>query len=728
MSYTDALPGLANAAINTALGDVPDHTALENDAFPFEALSDIAELESWRKEVNRPIYHLHKWWAQRLGSVFRGVLIGALERDPSRVIPAFYEPSRYDHATVFDPFMGSGTTVGEALKLGMRGVGRDINPVAAFTVRTALAIRSQETILKTFQALEREIAPVLQHYYRAIQPDGSVAKTLYYFWVKVVPCPVCDHAVDLFSSYVFAKHAYAARVPAAQILCPSCGEVQQARYDSTEITCCSCRVTFNPQRGPAKGQKAQCPNCCEEFAIAQAVRRHSAPPAHRMYAKLVLRSAGTKAYQGITAEDLALYDEATAALAQRPSAYPLVAIQPGNNTNQVLAYQYHYWHQMFNARQLLCLSLLAEKIMAIKDRSTRHLFICLFSGSLEFNNMFASFKGEGTGAVRHMFAHHILKPERTPLEANLWGTPKSSGAFSTLFRSRLMRAMEYRDAPFEVRPVRGAGEKLFGLSAPMGREIAATFEEFSANDNSVYLSCGDSASTDLPDNSVELIVTDPPFFDNVHYSELADFFHVWQRKMLHCEGERISAETTRAAGEVQSNDADTFARRLQGVFAECRRVLRPRGLLVFSYHHSRADGWQSVLAALHGAGFVLTATQPITAEMSVATPKAQAKEPISLDIIMVCRPRDEQSITAPSTYEMAIDRAEQQAERFRVAGRALSRNDLRVIIMAQLLRAAKYTESPQVTKNHLAEWESRIGPVVEQLHALQGQLSGRQPA
>ncbi len=45
--------------------------AIEDDAFPFEALSDVAEIESWRKEINRPLYHIHKWWAQRLGAVFR---------------------------------------------------------------------------------------------------------------------------------------------------------------------------------------------------------------------------------------------------------------------------------------------------------------------------------------------------------------------------------------------------------------------------------------------------------------------------------------------------------------------------------------------------------------------------------------------------------------------------------------------------------------------------------
>ena len=86
---------------------------------------------------------------------------------------------------------------------------------------------------------------------------------------------------------------------------------------------------------------------------------------------------------------------------------------------------------MFNDRQLLCLGILADRIRSIESETMRDLFTCLFSGVLEFNNMFASHKGEGTGAVRHMFSHHILKPERTPLEANPWGTPRSSGAFST---------------------------------------------------------------------------------------------------------------------------------------------------------------------------------------------------------------------------------------------------------------------------------------------------------
>ncbi len=65
-------------------------TLIESDAFPFEFLSHLAERESWRKEVHRPIYHVHKWWAKRLGSVFRGILLGAVLPDDADLASEFY--------------------------------------------------------------------------------------------------------------------------------------------------------------------------------------------------------------------------------------------------------------------------------------------------------------------------------------------------------------------------------------------------------------------------------------------------------------------------------------------------------------------------------------------------------------------------------------------------------------------------------------------------------------
>jgi len=665
--------------------------ALEDPTFPFEYLSDIAQLESWRKEINRPVYHIHKWWAQRLGSVFRAILLAAFVPKGSDVLELFYQAARLGGAIIFDPFMGSGTTLGEALKLGARAIGRDINPVAHFVVKNALAVHPRRRVIETFRAIERDVASTIRRFYRSHLPGGGTAEVLYYFWVKVVPCPKCEQPVDLFSSYVFAQHAYPAKNPGARALCPHCGGISTVRYDAQRVTCASCHKAFNVKAGPANGAKAVCPACGHCFPIVKAVQIRGVPPKHRLYAKLVLQADGTKAYLPADGYDRTLYNEAASALKRRKDPYPVVPIEPGYNTDQALNYCYRHWHEMFNDRQLLCLSVLADRIRSIQDKALRDLFTCLFSGTLEFNNMFTSYKGEGTGAVRHMFSHHILKPERTPLEANLWGTPKSSGAFSTLFENRLLRALDYCENPFELcfteKSGKSVGEKVFGLSCPLGHDVAKNFGEFTEG-KSLYLSCGDSSRTDLASESVDAVVTDPPFFDNVHYSQLADFFHVWQRHILGRNGNQ-AVHSTRSPAEVQTSDPAVFAERLRGVWIECHRVLRRGGLLVFTYHHSRPDGWRAILEALFGAGFVIVATHPIKAEMSVAAPKQQAKEPIDLDVILVCRKRTDFGGDVPSMSAAAAtgtQAAAEQVARFNKVGRRLGRNDVQVVLMAQVIK------------------------------------------
>lgn len=726
---TPALPLQQLARDVVTLTPSPGPRALENENFPFEVLSHIAETESWRKEINRPTTHIHKWWAQRLGTVFRAITIGAFAPANADILDLFYKPTRIPNGKVFDPFMGSGTTLAEVVKLGARAIGRDINPVAYFLVKCALSVHDRKAILATFKAIERDVAWQLKSYYRISLPNGAVADVLYYFWVKTLGCPSCNASVDLFSSYIFARHAYAKKFPKAQAVCPHCGGINEILIDANKVRCSSCDRTFDPRHGPARGQSATCPSCTHTFSIAKTIRATGKPPTHRLYAKLLLLPDGRKAYHAITDEDRALYEDAEYALSKRANPYPIVGIKPGYNTNQALGYNYRHWHEMFNARQLLCLSILADRIRAIGDPVLRELFTCLFSGALEFNNMFASYKGEGTGAVRHMFAHHIFKPERVPLEANLWGTEKSSGSFSTMFEGRIRRALDYADDPFELwlNPVNGAKstEKVYGLSERIGLPIAETFQGF-ADGKRVYLSCGDSGAIDLPDKSVDVVVTDPPFFDNVHYSQLADFFHVWQRHILGPDGYR-EPETTRSPKEVQNDDGDQFTDRLGAAWSEACRILKDGGLLAFTYHHSRPEGWRCVLQALMQAGFGITAVHPIKAEMSVAMPKHQAKEPIDLDIILVCRKRAEIGARRwnGDLWNTVALPAQVQVDRLRAANRTLSRNDVRIIVMAQLLRQLSRSPTVESALHLLDSVNNNTEVLIGQLHKAQNKLAGK---
>lgn len=665
-------------------------TALEA-GFPLLEVSQVAEQESWRKEINRPLYHIHKWWATRLGSVFRAITLAALSPPGRGQWEDFYQQHNFTDKVVLDPFMGSGTTLGEALKLGAKAVGCDINPVSSFLVRQALTPVPEEALRAAFTALEAEIAPEIRRYYQTRDPEtGALIPIMYAFWVKVLDTP-CGEEVPLFARYVFSQDAYPKKKPRAQIVCPSCWTVFEDRYDAQAITCGGCGHHFNPQEGPASGQTVTTRQG-RSYKIKELLPKDT-PPRHRLYALMALRPDGEKIYLPARPEDRALYDEAATRLATEHIPLPTFAVRQGHNTDQARGYNYHAWRDFFNARQLLCLGLLLRAIMRIEDRAVREQLLCLFSSTLEFNNLFCSFKGEGTGAVRHMFSNHILKPERTPLENSVWGTSRSSGTFASLFESRLLRAKRYLDEPFELRleadllGVRAGSSKVVA-SAPIAPVLTQNWEETAAIKSSAALILnGNSAQLPLPDGVVDAVITDPPYFDFVHYSELSDFFFAWLAPVLKGQYPFFAREDSSADGEVQDKDPSTFAHHLGLVFSECRRVLKDEGVLAFSFHHSRPEGWAAIYRALAEAGLTVVAAHPVHAELRAASPKTAAKDPISLDAILVCR---KQAAVYAKPYSVPAILAETAAysDTLRAGGLSLSRSDQFVIAAARALIAA----------------------------------------
>lgn len=305
--------------------------------------------------------------------------------------------------------------------------------------------------------------------------------------------------------------------------------------------------------------------------------------------------------------------------------------------------------------------------------------------------MFCSFKGEGTGAVPHMFSHHILKPERTPLEAHPWGTPASSGSFSTLFQSRLLRAQSYKLAPSDQVLNGDHVQRVAGLSLPTEATVVDAWPPNGLAVGDVYLHTGDSSRTDLPDDSADLIVTDPPYMDNVHYSELADFFHSWLRELVPFSHYPQHWATTRDTTEVQSASPAEFERAIARVWQECARVLKPDGIMAFTFHQARLSGWMALMRALAEAGFVVTAVQQVKGEMTTSVTKGGI-EPSNLDAVIVCRKRGAaiKSITV-DPFKAACEAARRLAN-LRDAGVTVGAGDIRSVIRGQVV--ATYTTDP----------------------------------
>jgi putative DNA methylase len=691
-------------------------TALEH-GFPIVEVSQVAEHESWRKEVNRPLYHIHKWWATRLGSVFRAITLAALSPKNTPVWEAFYKRHHLTGKVVLDPFMGSGTTLGEALKLGAKAVGCDINPVSTFLVRQALARVPEDDLRAAFAHLERRVAPEIRRYYQTKDlQNGEMIPVLYFFWVKLVATPDGE-TVPLFDKYVFSQDAYPKKKPRAQIVCPKCWEVIEGRYDATKLDCPQCKTTFNPQEGKARGQQVTTPT--GKYRIKDLLPKDGSPLGHRMYAMMALRPTGEKIYLKAGPEDEALYREAETRLATEQLPLPTLAVRPGHNTDQARGYNYLHWRDFFNARQLLCHGLLLKEILRLENTAIQEQLLCLFSSNLEFNNLFCSFKGEGTGAVRHMFSNHILKPERTPLENSVWGTEKSSGTFLSLFESRLIRAKRYLDAPFEI----AMDQSLFGnsnkaskitCSDPIHVPHVTTWDELSAVTQGALILSGDSSRLPIPDASVDAVVTDPPYFDFVHYSELSDFFFAWLSPALKKRYTWFDRHDSSDAGEVQHKDPRTFARQLCYVFTECRRVLKDEGVLAFSFHHSREEGWAAIYEAVTGAGLQVVAAHPVHAELRGSSPKNAAKDPISLDAILVCCKATERRAREHDLGDI-LNTTLHLAKTLSVAGMHISNADRFVIAASQtLISASAENLSFEQFKTMLKEVRRHLGEKIGQ--------------
>lgn len=671
-----------------------DTTALE-DGFPIIEISQVAEQESWRKEINRPIYHIHKWWATRLGTVFRAITLAALSQSHVDIWKSFYKHHRLTGKIVLDPFMGSGTTLGEAVKLGAKAIGCDINPISTFLVRQAFTRVPEPQLRAAFDSLEQNIAPEIRRYYQTRDPKtDKLIPVLYFFWVKTVTTPDGE-TVPLLSRYVFSQDAYPKKKPKAQIVCPSCWGLIEDRYDATELLCPHCVHNFNPQEGPASGQNITTKSG-GRYRIKDLLPKDGQPLAHRLYAMMALRPDGEKVYLPARAEDLALYAEAELRLQGEDLPLPTLAVRPGNNTDQARGYNYTHWRDFFNARQLLCLGLLLRAILEIEDEAIQEQLLCLFSSTLEFNNLFCSFKGEGTGAVRHMFSNHILKPERAPLENSVWGTEKSSGTFSTLFESRLLRAKRYLDKPFELEFVYDqsqvrTGTKKTVASAPIAAQRVDSWEQFSETETGILILNGDSSCLPIPDASVDAVLTDPPYFDFVHYSELSDFFFAWLSPVLKSRYPWLSRPDSSDQGEVQHKDPRVFSRQLSYVFTECCRVIKDDGVLAFSFHHSRPEGWAAIYEAISNAGFAVVAAHPVHAELRSSSTKSATKDPISLDAILVCKKRS-QVVAVNFDHSGIIKKSEALAIELQNAGMSISKSDRFVIIASQLLIALSKTE------------------------------------
>jgi adenine-specific DNA methylase len=611
--------------------------SIEHD-FDVAFVADLALKEKQIQQNYRPIIAVHKWFARRPGTLFRGLLLSELGDRP--LTDAFYEANDFAGLRIADPFMGGGTPLIEANRIGCDVQGFDINPMSAWIVREELEHIDLAAYASAARELTQSLAREIGHYYRTDCPIyGDLDVPVKYFlWVKVLDCESCGRQIDLFPGYLLAENR---RHPKNVLVCPACGDLNEADDRKNPGHCQSCDAPLH-ENGPAKRNRCNCPHCGQTNGYP---RPTAGPPRHRLFA-IEYYNPGRKAnhkgrfFKKPDERDLERAAAATACFLRLvPDFIPPQEIPPGDETGRLHQWGYQHYRELFNPRQLLALELSCRHIAALGDARQRHALATNLSDLLRYQNMLCRYD---TMALKSLdiFSVHGFPVGLVQCESNFLGIRNGNGAGVgsggwVNILDKYTKAKRYCNAPFEVRhkgkrkvqiTVKGEwiGEKLNG-----------------SRRRGIDLHCASATAVDLPEASLDAVFTDPPYFGNVQYAELMDFCYVWLRRLVGKEAEGFDRESTRSQHELTGNltqdrDLAHFAEGLSAVYTRMARALKRGAPLAFTYHHNRIEAYYAVGVAILDAGLVCSASLPCPAEMSGSIHIHGTGSSI-IDTVLVCR-------------------------------------------------------------------------------------------
>ena len=691
--------------------------------FPIERVNEIAAKESRAKQHYRPIYTMHKWWARRPGCLFRAIslyslldedttvddvevyepgenqtignngfdkddLVGAIESvdidDPEPLWDFYPLDVRVRNKKILDPFMGGGTSLVEASRFGVDSVGVDLNPVAWFATKKEIEAGQTdlEDLEEAFAKVQEDVASDILKYYRTSCPNGNhKADVMYNFWVKELDCVSCGHQVSLFRDYRVAAGRYE-NDDKYNVFCPECQSVTLVDDWQSDSQCNHCNNEFVPKEGTvSRGGYYNCPECGQKESIVEAVQGQDGYN-RRLYAveyyceecdQQGLAKSSYKGYKKAEVEDKQLFAKAQRDWNTRTDLHdyiPHEQIPPGHlvsERNPVFEHGYSKWSDFFNSRQLLSLSLLLESISKIDDQNVKEYLLLAFSETLNYVNEMVIYQ-HSTNKGINIFKSNSFDPPTRPVENNPWGTEFGAGNFQAMW-DMVKRGVEYAKSPTERYVRDGDTVETDHFAQPIGLN------------SEVYQ---DDMRNITAKNEYDAVITDPPYYDNIIYSEVADYFYVWQKIILEEVYPGFDQEKTPRAESIVTNPylgktADDFEHEMGQALGVIKRALKDEGTLVFTYHHSDEESWGELLESLCENGFEVTATYPINSDLH----KFIGGESVAFDIVIVARPTEDREPISWNSLRRRIVRTATKTREMLEEHRDLASGDIGVIEMGK---------------------------------------------
>lgn len=577
-----------------------------------------------------------------------------------------YEPS------VLDPTAGGGSIPFEAIRLGLKTFANDLNPVASLVEKTTLELPLHgAAVIQEFDRIGKAFIANAEPLYDGIFPkEPPDTQILGYLFARTIRCPYCGGLIPLSPNWKLAPDGTGVR------LVPHAEEQEDKRVCSFEIV----HTAREQSTGTIAGGRATCPfaDCGrvidgdEIKAIAQA-----GDMGEQLYAVVYKKRIQTitksgkpgrekweRGYRAPRPED-DVFEEVRRRLEEKLPYWeamdmiPTEAFPADSNDDRPIQYGMPLWRDLFSPRQLYChctsvevfRELLREEEAKPGFGEVQKAAFAYLAVALDtlLNYGTRSCRWDTTTArIRSLFDRHDFAfvpsyAEMAPLISGLgydWALEKTKKCLEELLG---LLHPELDTKTLKKQPT----QQFSMLDVPAAQKKQA----------SVCLTCqsGD-ALYHIDDHSIDAVVMDPPYYDNVMYAELSDFFYVWLKRtagyvypelftrMLTDKENEAVANPAKFKGQKKPKELayDDYRMRMAAIFAECRRVLSKDGVLMLMFTHKATGAWDALAKGLLDAGFVISASWPVNTEAEGSL-HIKDKAAANSTIFLVCRPRPEQA-------------------------------------------------------------------------------------
>lgn len=603
--------------------------------------------------------------------------------------------------TILDPTAGGGSIPLEAMRLGYRAIANELNPVASIILKATLdyPIRFGIGLADNIKVWGDRLLSYVENQMAELSPFSPLPKE------EILDLERhCSECPELITEFSGLEYDHTGLIYARQVTCPHCGGEAPLLNTSwlakdgerwgvriiTDGKKQGGKVSFETYRiKGGKGLGGEDPDfatvnkgigtCihCRQAIPAEEIKsqaRGESPHGRwkdRLYCVVAVRheprlddegrpqiyksgkrkgeikTRKVRFFRAPGLRDLEALKKAEEKLKKQWDAWeragliPTENIPQGNDMRPVI-YGMDRWCDLFTPRQLLGHLMLVEELNRLKSQILQELgydrgravvtyLQFMIDKGLDYNSKQTRWH-YSRGTIINTFGRHDFSLKWTFGEM-IFSGPNSGAAWGL---SQVLDA--YKGITKLVSPLH---EKLKGNPPPL------------------QLLHGTAAHMDIPDQSVDLICIDPPYYNNVQYAELSDYFYVWQRRTLgDLYPELMQRRLTNKKDEAVANpardgsaagSAEEYQRLMGEIFTECRRVLKDSALMTIMFTHKTTEAWEALTHSLIESGWIITSSMPVESEATESMHQKGMASAAS-SVFLTCRKRQKKA-SMPSVWK-----------------------------------------------------------------------------